>query len=152
MILESEKYYTIQTTISTMVMAMKDYSVQLIITETNEMLDFEEISLNNLIKLKLTYPSLYRENDSAEATDFEKSYRKINKVLPNQFATRGFDLVFDTLLRLSQEQSFEETIQTKPSEQVESKFDYIKNPAGGYNNKGVYILTYQPDLTIKQAQ
>lgn len=151
-ILESEKYYTIQTTISTMVMAMKDYSVQLIVTETNEMLDFEEISLNNLIKLKLTYPSLYRENDSAEATDFEKSYRKINKVLPNQFATRGFDLVFDTMLRLSQEQSFEETIQTKPSEQVESKFDYTKNPAGGYNNKGVYILTYQPDLTIKQAQ
>ena len=151
-ILESEKYYTIQTTISTMVMAMKDYSVQLIITESNEMLDFEEISLNNLIKLKLTYPSLYRENDSAEATDFEKSYRKINKVVPNQFATRGFDLVFDTMLRLSQEQSFEETIQTKPSEQMESKFDYTKNLAGGYNNKGVYILTYQPDLTIKQAQ
>lgn len=151
-LLESEKYYAIQTTISTMVMEMKDYSVQLIITEANEMLDFEEISLNNLIKLKLTYPSLYRENDSAEATDFEKSYRKINKVLPNQFATRGFDLVFDTMLRLSQEQSFEETIQTKPSEQVESKFDYTKNPAGGYNNKGVYILTYQPDLTIKQAQ
>lgn len=151
-ILESEKYYTIQTTISAMVMAMKDYSVQLIITEANEMLDFEEISLNNLIKLKLTYPSLYRENDSPEATEFEKSYRKINKVLPNQFATRGFDLVFDTMLRLSQEQSFEETIQTKPSEQVESKFDYVKNPAGGYNNKGVYILTYQPDLTIKQAQ
>jgi LysM repeat protein len=151
-VLESEKYYTIQTTISTMLSAMKDYAVQLVITEANEMLDFEEISLNNLIKLKLTYPSLHSENDSELAKDFEQSYRKINKILPNQFAIRGFDLVFDTMLRLSQEQSFEETIQNKSSEHVESKFDYIKNPAGGYNNKGVFILTYHPDLTLKQAQ
>ena len=151
-VLESEKYYTIQTTISTLLAAMKDYSVQLVVTEENEMLDFEEIALANLIKLKLTYPSLYNENNSQQAAHFKQAYRKINKVLPNQFATRGFDLVFDTMLRLAQEESFEITVQNKASEQVESKFDYSKNPSGGYNNKGVYILTYQPDLTIKPVE
>lgn len=151
-VMESEKYETIQTTLAAMSSSTKDYPMQLVVLETNEMLDFDEISLASLIKLKLTYPSLYKENESAEASQFEKSYRKKNKVLPNQFATRGFDLTFDTMLRLSQDRSFEETVQSSASEQVESKFDYAKNPNGGYNNKGVYVLTYQPDLTIKQAQ
>lgn len=151
-VMESEKYYTIQTTISTLLAAMKDFTVQLVVIEPNKMLDFEEISLNNLIKLKLTYPSLSKENDTPNGIQFEKEYRRINKVAPNQFAIRGFDVTFDALLRLSQETSFEETAQATASEQVESKFDYAKNANGGYQNKGVYILTYQPDLTIKQAQ
>ncbi len=151
-VMESEKYETIQTTLTAVNSSLKDYTSQLVVLETNEMLDFEEISLNSLVKSKLTYPSLYRENESTEALQFEKAYRKKNKVLPNQFATRGFDLTFDTMLRLSQEKSFEETIQNSQSEQVESKFDYVKNSNGGYTNKGVYILTYQPDLTIKEAQ
>lgn len=151
-VMESEKYETIQTTLTSINSSLKEYSAQLVVLEANEMLDFEEISLNSLVKSKLTYPSLYRENESAEAIQFEKSFRKKNKVLPNQFATRGFDLTFDTMLRLSQGKPFEETIQDAASEQVESKFDYAKNSNGGYLNKGVYILTYQPDLTIKEAQ
>lgn len=151
-VMESEKYETIQTTLTSINSSLKEYSAQLVVLEANEMLDFEEISLNSLVKSKLTYPSLYRENESAEAIQFEKSFRKKNKVLPNQFATRGFDLTFDTMLRLSQGKTFEETIQNAASEQVESKFDYAKNSNGGYLNKGVYILTYQPDLTIKEAQ
>jgi LysM domain len=151
-VMESEKYYTIQTTISALLSAMKDFTVQLVVIEPNKMLDFEEISLNNLIKLKLTYPSLIKEIDSPKGMQFEKEYRKINKVTPNQFAIRGFDVTFDALLRLSQEASFEETAQATASEHVESKFEYAKISNGGYQNKGVYILTYQPDLTIKQAQ
>jgi hypothetical protein len=151
-VMDAENYNNIQTTISTMIATQKEYLMQLVILEPNEMLDFEEISINNLVKLKLTYPSLNRENETAEATLFEKVYRKKNKVIPNQFATRGFDLTFDTMLRLSQDQSFVETIENTVSEQVENKFDYTKNASGGFNNKGVYILTYQPDLTIKQAQ
>ncbi|HLP65403.1 LysM peptidoglycan-binding domain-containing protein [Flavobacterium sp.] len=151
-VMESEKYETIQTTLTAINSSLKEYSAQLVVLETNEMLDFEEISLNSLVKSKLTYPSLYRENESNEAIQFEKAYRIKNKVLPNQFATRGFDLTFDTMLRLSQDKSFEETVLNAASEQVESKFDYIKNSNGGYLNKGVYVLTYQSDLTIKEAQ
>jgi len=152
LVMESEKYYTIQTTISTLLAAMKEFTVQLVVIEPNKMLDFEEISLTNLIKLKLTYPSLSKENDSAKAIQFEKEYRKLNKVTPNQFAIRGFDVTFDALLRLSQEASFEETTITSSSEQIESKFDYVKNSNGGYENKGVYIVSYQTDLTIKQSE
>lgn len=151
-VMESENYYTINTTLTAMTAAMKDYQVQLVVLEPNEMLDNEEIALSRLTKVKMTYPSLTRENESAEAMAFEKRYKKKNKVLPNQFAMRGFDLVFDTMLRLSQDKPFEQTAETTATEQVENKFDYDRKVAGGYVNNGVYILYYNTDLTIKQAE
>jgi LysM repeat protein len=151
-VMESQNYYTITTTLNTMISAMKEYQMQLVILETNEMLDYEEIALTKLTKLKLTYPSLTRENESIEGAHFEKAYRKKNRVLPNQYAIRGFDLTFDTMLRLSQDKPFEESIITTVTEQVENKFDYSKKVAGGFINNGIYILYYNTDLTIKLAQ
>lgn len=151
-VMESESYYTITSTLTAMTNAMKDYQVQLVILEPNEMLDNEEIALSRLTKLKMTYPSLTRENESAEATHFEKLYKKKNRVLPNQYAVRGFDVTFDTMLRLSQEKPFQESVQSTVTEQVENKFDYDQKVAGGYINNGIYILYYNTDLTIKQAE
>ena len=151
-VMESEKYYTISATLNTMLGVMKDYQVQLVILEPNEMLDNKEIPLSKLTKLKMTFPSLTKVNETNEANQFDKLYKKKNRVLPNQYAIRGFDLTFDTMLRLSQESSFEETIQSKVTEQIENKFDYSKNAMGGYANNGIYILYYNTDLTIKQAE
>jgi len=61
-------------------------------------------------------------------------------------------VTFDTLLRLSQEKSLSESLDNEASEQVESKFDYAKKLSGGYANNGIYILYYDEDLTIKQAE
>jgi hypothetical protein len=60
-------------------------------------------------------------------------------------------VTFDTLLRLSQDITFEETVQTSSSEQIENKFDYVQNTTYGYSNQGIYILYYDTDLTIKEA-
>lgn len=151
-IMASEKTGTIFTTTSAMSSAIKDYQVQLVILEPNETLDFEEIALSRLTKLKMAYPSATKDNDSDEAQKFERAFKKKNKILPNQYAVRGFDLTFDTMLRLAQDKPFEESINDDATEQVESKFDYAKKISGGYTNNGVYILYYDEDLTIKQAQ
>jgi hypothetical protein len=55
-------------------------------------------------------------------------------------------------MRLSQDKTFMETITDEASEQVENKFYYFPNPEGGYTNKGVHILYYDTDLTIKVAK
>jgi len=151
-VMASEKTGTIFTTTSAMSSVMKDYQVQLVILEPNETLDFEEIALSRLTKLKMAYPSAAKDNDSDEAQKFERAFKKKNKILPNQYAVRGFDLTFDTMLRLSQDKPFEESINDDATEQVESKFDYAKKISGGYTNNGIYILYYDEDLTIKQAQ
>jgi hypothetical protein len=150
-VLASESTGMILATTSAMLAAQKEYQVQLVILEPNETLDFEEISLTRLTKLKLLYPSLSRPNETDEANQFDAKYKKLNKILPNQYAIRGFDVTFDTLLRLSQDKTFEETAQASPSEQIENKFDYVQNPTYGYSNNGIYILYYDTDLTIKEA-
>lgn len=149
-IMESEKTGTIFTVLNTLSNAMKEYQVQLVLLEENKTLNFEEISLNQLTKLKLTYPSVTKDSDAPVTKRFEKAYRKKNNILPNDFATRGFDLTLDTMLRLSQGTTFAQTIDTA-TEQIEYKFDYSPKVSGGYNNEGVYILYYDTDLTIKQA-
>ena len=150
-VLASENTGMIKWTMATMMSVMANYSVELVIFEPNETLDTDEISFENLTKLKLMYPSIARENDSAEAQIFKKEYRKKNKILPSTYATRGFDVTFDTLMRLSQGKSYQETVDSMATEQVDNKFEYYKKPEGGYTNKGIYILYYDTDLTIKEA-
>jgi len=149
-VIASESTGMILATTTAMLNAQKEYQVQLVIMEPNETLDYEEITLNKLTKLKLLYPSLSRPNETVEANQFDVKYKKINKILPNQYAIRGFDVMFDTLIRLSQDKPFPETIQASATEQIENKFDYVANATTGYTNKGIYILYYDNDLTIKE--
>ena len=151
-VMATERTETIISITSVLANALKEYQIQLVLLEANDNIDFDEIPLSRLTKLKLTYPSLTKENTSDEAKKFEKAYKKKNKVYPNQYATRGFDLTLDTMLRLSQEITFEETCNTTTTEQVENKFEYSKKLSGGYANNGCYILFYDTDLTIKTAQ
>jgi LysM repeat protein len=151
-IMETERTGLILNTLNVLSKLQSEYQIKLVILGENEALDFEEISINRLTKLQLHYPSLAKVNDTPEATIFENTFRKKNKVLPNQFATRGFDITFDVLMRLSQDKTFEETINESATEQVENKFSYISQPKGGYINKGIHILYYDKDLTIKEAK
>lgn len=151
-VLVSEKTGVIFTVTNTMQSALKDYPLQLVILEPNETLDFEEVALSRLTKLKMAYPSASRENETPESQQFANAFKKKNRIFPNQYAIRGFDLTFDTMLRLSQGQNFEESANSTASEQIESKFDYAKKMSGGYVNNGIYILYYDEDLTIKQEQ
>jgi hypothetical protein len=52
---------------------------------------------------------------------------------------------------MAQDKTFQETIESAATEQVENRFEYYKKEDGGYINKGVYILYYDSDMTIKQA-
>jgi len=151
-VMETANTSMIKATMTALLAAQPLYNVQLVILEPNETLDTDEIEFSNLLKLKLLYPSMTRENNSPEATIFEKNYKLKNKITPNAFATRGFDVTFDAVMRLSQSNSFLESASIQMTEQVESKFDYFKNETGGFANKGMYILYYDADLTVKVAK
>lgn len=150
-VLDSEKTGMILTTTNALLNELANFQIQLVIIEPNDTLDFEEISMKRLTILKMLYPSLTRDNTSSEAAIFENNFKAKNKIFPNQFATRGFDITFDTLLRLSQGKSFESSAKEDKTEQVESKFEYVKKNAEGYINKGIYIMEYQEDLSVKQV-
>jgi hypothetical protein len=141
----------IKWTLATLISVLPNYKIQLVILEPNETLDTDEINFESLTKLKLMYPSITFENDSNETKIFKKEYRKKNKISPNLIATRGFDITYDALMRLSQGMTYAETADTMVTEQIENKFDYHKKLPSGYLNNGFFILHYDTDLTIKKA-
>jgi LysM repeat protein len=150
-VLDTEKTGMILSTTNLLLNENANYQLQLAILEPNETLDYEEISMKRLTILKLLYPSLTRDNETPAARIFENEYKAKNKIFPSQYAVRGFDVTFDTMLRLSQDKTFAQTAESDQTEQVESKFSYAKNNGEGYMNKGVYILEYQEDLSVKEA-
>ena len=151
-VLETESTVLIKATLKLLLSKLKECAIQLVILEPNETLETDEIEFDNLVQLKLLYPSMTRENSSVGAEIFEKNYKLKNKVTPNAFAIRGFDVTFDALMRLSQATTFSESTSIQVTEQVESKFDYFKNESGGFANKGLYILYYDADLKVKVAR
>lgn len=150
-ILDSEKTGMILNTTNILQTEMGTYDLQLVLLELNETLDFEEISMKRLTTLKMMYPSLIRENLSEEALIFENKFKAINKILPSQFAIRGFDITFDTMLRMSQQKGFKQSAVEDKTQQVEGKFEYAAKKSEGFINQGVYVLQYDEDLTIKEA-
>lgn len=146
-ILDSDKIMQVLSVVNNLITLKKEFDIQLVITEFNDAIDFEDVTVKKLASLKLLYPSAIKENDSKEAQYFATAYRRDNKVMPNQYATRGFDVTFDAILRMCQDNGFLDTISEIETEQIESQFNYVNN-----NNRGVYMMYYNDDLTIKQAQ
>jgi LysM repeat protein len=146
-ILDSDKIIQVISVVNNLIKLKKEFDIQLVVIERNDALDFEEIPSKNLAALQMLYPSAIRENESIEALIFAKAYKKDNKVQPNQYATRGFDVTFDAILRMCQEEGFFKSAESQISEQIESQFNYLNN-----TNNGVYMMYYNSDLTIKQAQ
>lgn len=127
------------------------YQVELVVLDINDTFETHEV-FPKIVKQQIIFPSLTRYQDTPESLNFAMQYKKKNNVNPNQYALRGFDIVFDTLLRLFQKEDFNTTIQKYITEGVENKFDYQGNSSIGYSNKGVYIMQYGEEYSIKLIQ
>ncbi|MBW3518713.1 LysM peptidoglycan-binding domain-containing protein [Flavobacterium sp. NKUCC04_CG] len=147
-ILDTGSIQTALSTTNALISKLATHDIQLATFDKNEVFDYTEISLNALTKLKLMYASVTRENESENGTRFAKMYKKENNIYPNRYATRGFDVTFDVISRMFQNEDFEETISKYTTQQVENKFAY-STVNGGVYNQGVYLLYYDEDLTVK---
>ena len=124
----------------------------LMTTNKNKAFDSENISNYDLSKLKFHYPSVNRAYDVEQSNSFVTRYKRVWKTEPNKYATRGFDLTMDILLRLAiNEDLYKASSIDIETEYVENKFRYSKKMFGGYYNEAVYILKYQ-ELKIVEAK
>ncbi len=111
--------------------------------------NFDNVSNTHLARLKFTYSQEeFIDNLSVKTRSFEKLYRTKNYIRPSYYATKGFDITYDTLLRLSNG-SFKESAKKGISRRVGSKFDYSKKLFGSTENNGVFLLQYQDNLELK---
>jgi LysM repeat protein len=125
----------------------------LMTTNKNKAFDGENVSNNYaLSNLKFHYPSPNKPYDNEQPNNFVTRYKKQWNTTPNRYATRGFDLTMDLLLRLAIEDNlYDASTNDIETEYVENKFRYSKKMFGGYYNKAVYIVKYN-DLKIVEAK
>ena len=149
-ILESETTAQILSVTNYLKKIKEEYNIQLVVLELYDTLDFEEIPMSNLTELNMLFPSTKKEGSSVADKIFASKYFKENGVAPNVYAARGFDITFDTILRICQEEGYAKSIETYKTEYYENAFDYV-NDNGNIINNGVYLMYYDIDYSIKQA-
>ncbi len=129
---------------------LPEYTIQLAVPENNEIFENAEIPVRRLTDLKMVYPSVTNDSQTPQEQLFIKMFKEKNGYMPNQFATRGFDVTFDIILRLFQPELFATVMDTVTTEQIDNKFSY-KMENGGYRNTGIYIMQYDENFEVKQA-
>jgi ABC-type branched-subunit amino acid transport system substrate-binding protein len=115
--------------------------------------DFSDMDINNmgLAAVNYTYPQMNR-NTSSE-NKFATQYFKKHGITPSEFATRGFDVAMDVILRqASAGDLYESALRNGRTVMVESSFEYNKRFLAGFYNETCYILRYQPDLSIEEVE
>ena len=114
---------------------------------------FDKIDNNKLAKLGFTYTSdTFTDKNSPEIQLFHSQYLKKNYAYPSYYATRGFDILFDIGIRLASGKKLKETFKDGISFRLESKFEYSKSLFNTSSNKGIYIIEYNPDLTLTRIK
>lgn len=112
----------------------------------------ENVSNFDLSNLQFHYASYNKEYDTENRNSFVQRYERTYRGLPSKYATRGFDLTMDVLLRLaSADNLYEAADNTIETQYVENKFRYSKKLFGGYYNEAAFIVRYD-DLKIVEVK
>ncbi len=122
-----------------------DYDLQLAIVQEAP----KDIAPIRLRLLKTLYVALTDQKE--DNTSFHKNYLKENKKQVTPDILRGFDVTYDVLLRMTQTEGFEQTLEKYKTKQIELEFDYIKDSKGNFNNTAVRILHYDTDSDTKKT-
>ena len=106
-----------------------------------------------MAKLSFTYTSdTFIDKSSPEIQLFHSQYLKKNYAYPSYYATKGFDILFDIGIRLASGKKLKETFKDGISYRLESKFEFSKSLFNTSSNTGIYIIEYNPDLTLTRIK
>lgn len=111
---------------------------------------YDKINNRKLAKIGFTYVSEeFVDENSLYSRVFRKQYLNKNKALPSFYATKGFDVTYDILVRLASGNDLKTTFNQGASSRVETKFDYRNSNS---ENQGLFIIQYNEDLTLTKLK
>lgn len=112
---------------------------------------YDKIDNRKLAKIGFTYVSEeFVDETSLASKVFNKQYLAKNNALPSFYATKGFDITYDMLIRLASGKNLQQTFNEGPSIRVDAKFDF-KN-RGVIENEGLFIVQMNPDLSLTKLK
>ncbi|WP_179008611.1 LysM peptidoglycan-binding domain-containing protein [Winogradskyella forsetii] len=141
-VLDSDKTIILLNSTTALMGKLSDHNIQLVMLKSSLLPNQNEVSDMRYRVLKLIFPAITDPRNRKGVDDFITNYENIFDKKPSRFAELGFDVTFDTLLRLSQNSSFENTVNTIVSEHPHLKFDYQKINDFSYSNSGIHLMQY----------
>ena len=109
--------------------------------------NFDNIDNVFLGKLNFVFPtSEFMNPNDVKIQWFYKNYQSKNFALPTKYAIRGFDITYDTLIRIASINNLEDGLKAGKSIRIASVFNYDKKLFGSFENKGVYLIQYNKEL------
>lgn len=149
-ILNSDRNSVFINTTNILLSESSNYTIQITILESNLIPDKSDVSIKRYQILKMLFPSFVPAETPVETNNFTAAYLKTYNMIPTANVLLGFDITMDTLLRMAQEESFQNSAENHVTEYTHLKFDYEKNGKGGFSNQGIYILHYDTGSDIKE--
>ncbi|WP_299149018.1 LysM peptidoglycan-binding domain-containing protein [uncultured Dokdonia sp.] len=126
--------------------------VVLFTTNRGSAYDSDEIQHEHLKNLSFHFPSVEKEYKYKDVKAFVDSYESRYNVSPSEYAIRGYDLMYDTLLRLAYAQDLYSAASSGvETDYIENKFKYDRRGAGGFSNQAVYLLKYTDGLQLEEV-
>lgn len=112
---------------------------------------YDKIDNRKLAKIGFTYVSEDFIDETSETSKiFTKQYVAKNNAMPSFYATKGFDITYDILVRLASGKDLYTTFNEGASARVDTKFDFKNN--GSFENEGLFILQMNEDLTLSKLK
>ena len=149
-VLDTDKKGVFISATNALLREMSNYSIQLAVLEFSLIPDDDDVSRKRFVILNMLYPSIANVTASADTKNFKELYKKQYYSEPVTMSRYGFDITFDTLLRLFQLENFEK-VSNKITGYYTLKFEYQKNEFGYYGNFGVAIFQYETNNNHKQV-
>lgn len=111
---------------------------------------YDKVDNRKLARLGFTYVSDdFDDTTSLASRVFNKQFLTKNNTLPSYYATKGFDITFDILMRLASGKKLKKTFNEGVSQRVDTRFDYRDSNT---ENRGLFIVQYNPDLTLTRLK
>ena len=149
-ILDTDKTIVFLNTTTTFMSKLSSVDLKLALLEKNKIPEKGKVSDIRFKILKMIYPSALPIETLNTKENFNSKFESLYKKPPSDNALIGFDITFDILLRLAQDESFEDTMTKTKSEHFGLKFDYQKTTDKAYQNKGAYILQFNSSDVITE--
>lgn len=149
-ILDTDKNGVFISATNALLRELSNYQIQLVVLESSLIPDEDDVSRKRFVILEMLYPSFTNVNSDGKRR-FREHYKKLYSIEPTTSSFYGFDITFDTLLRLFQPENFEQ-VSKKITEYNRLKFKYSKNEWGYYSNFGVGVFQYETQDFHKQVK
>lgn len=144
--LVSDEMVTTASSVNSLKGLADNYKITLIAFDKGK--NFDSIDNNLLGQLNFVYPSIdYINVDDANVNSFYKTYQDKNYAIPSKYALKGFDITYDALVRIATKSSLDQGLGAGKSSRISTMFNYHKNLLGSFENKGIFIIQYNADLS-----